>query len=163
MALGSMTRGALALTAGIAIYAGTWIAVGATELTVHNNAMTVAYPALYAGGASLAAAGAFGLAALYRRWARYAAAAAGAAALLFALQRLTFRLEAGNEGLVTREFGLTHRVPWREIAQVDVGADGTFVVTADARRISMDTGLPAESAAIINRTVARRVREAGAR
>jgi hypothetical protein len=164
MRLGTKARGLLAGLAGGVILAGCWISLGSTRLTVHNNAMSVAYPATYAGGAALAAAGALALALLLTdRRLRYGAAIVGVLALALAGQRLTYRLEASNDGLTTREFGITRRLTWREIAQVTVGVDGTFVVMADARRIAMDTGLPPDEAAIINRTVARRVREAGER
>jgi hypothetical protein len=162
MQLGNRGRGVLVGLSGVLIIAGGWLSLGTTRLTVHNNAMSVDYPSGYAAGAALAASGFFALTALLsRRRLRYAAAGAGVLALALAAQRLTYRLEASNDGLVTHEFGLTQRVPWRDIAQVTVGTDGTFVVMADARRIAMDTGLPPDEAAMINRTVARRVREAG--
>jgi hypothetical protein len=161
MGLGSKSRYVLGGLAGSAIFAGSWIALGSTRLTVHNSAMTVSYPALYAGGAALATAGALALAALLtERLFRYAAVLVGVLTLALTAERLTYRLEASNDGLVTRQFGVTTHLPWREIAQVNVGTNGTFVVLADARRIAMDTGLPPDEAAIINRTVARHVREA---
>jgi hypothetical protein len=162
MQLGNKGRGVLMGLSGLVIVAGGWLSLGTTRLTVQNNAMRVDYPSGYGVGAALAAAGFFALAALLRRpRLRYAVAGIGVLTLALAAQRLTYRLEASNDGLITREFGLTRRVAWREIAEVTVGTDGTFVVMADARRIAMDTGLPPDEAAMINRTVARRVKEAG--
>jgi hypothetical protein len=162
MQLGNRGRGVLTGLSGVMIAAGGWLSLGATQLTVHNNAMRVDYPSGYAAGAVFAAAGFFVMAALLRRpRLRYAVAGAGMLALALAAQRLTYRLEASNDALITREFGVTRRVAWRDIAEITVGTDGTFVVMADARRIAMDTGLPPDEAAMINRTVARRVREAG--
>jgi hypothetical protein len=162
MRLGTTQRRILAGLAAGALVAGVWISLGATRLTVHNSAMTVDYPGNYAIGAALAAAAAFALAALAGdRRLRYAALLAGSLGLVHTAERVTYRLEASNDGLRTQAFGITRNLPWQNIAQVTVGVDGTFVVMSDERRIAMDTGLPPEQAAIINRTVARHVREAG--
>jgi hypothetical protein len=163
MRLGRLTQNILwGMAAGVFLV-GAWLSWGVARLTVINNAMCVSYPTSQGLCALLAALGAFGIVALAgRRLPGYAAALLGVLALLFAVQRITYRLEARSDALVAREFGRTQSFRWAQITQVNVAADGSFVLLADARRIEMETGLGPNEAAIINRTVARRVREANA-
>lgn len=157
-------RGGLVGAAIVMVVVGLWLAWGFARLTVLNDAMSVAYPSVQAVGAGVAALGALVLASrVRRRGIRWVAAAVALGALLLAAQRAGYRLEAASSALVSRHFGVTRRLPWREIAQLQVEPDGAFVVTPDAHRIAVDTGLSADEAAIINRTVARRVREASSR
>jgi hypothetical protein len=162
--LSNQGRIVLTTVAAVTLLLGAALSMGAPRMTVFNNAIQVAYPGRYGLAAFVAALGATALFVLVpRRPVRLAAAIAGGLALLFSMDRLGYRLEASHEALVSRSFGVTTRLGWNEISQVTVGLDDTKIVTAK-KRITLDTGgLPADDAAIINRTIARRISEASLR
>lgn len=158
--MGGSARFTLGILAVLVIGMGLWLAWGSARLTVLNDAMTVAYPRVQAAGALIAASAALALAFLFRRRdLRWAAGILAMGALALAGERASYRLEAESGALHLRRFGWTTRLPWREIVKLTIEPEGMLVVTADARHIEVDSGLAADEAAIINRTVARRVRE----
>jgi hypothetical protein len=162
--MGGNGRLMLGMLTVMVLLVGLWLACGSARLTVLNDAMTVAYPAVHAAGAMVAATAAFALAALTRRRGlRVTAAVVAVGALALAGERIGYRLRAESGALQLRQFGVTTRLPWREIVKLTIEPSGMLVVTADARHIEVDSGLGADEAAIINRTVARRVRESNAR
>jgi hypothetical protein len=164
VSLSKKGRIVLAAGAAVALVACGVLSMGAPRLVVLNNGIEVAYPLRLGLFALGAAAGALALVALAPgRRARLAAAAAAVLALVFSLERIGYRLEASRDGLAARHYGWTTRLGWNEISQVTVGLRGTELVTS-RKRIALDiSALPANDAAIINRTIARRISEANLR
>jgi len=95
---------------------------------------------------------------------RWAAAVAAAAAAVFALGRVVHRLDAGNAGVVDRGLLGTTRLGWREVRRVDAGPDLILLWGPGEAQVRIETtGLSPEQRAILERTIARHVREAQAR
>ncbi len=134
---------------------------GPPRLTWLNSGLRVEYPWPRAAGALLATAGAGLLAVGARRRApRILLAILAAAALAFALERLVYRLEAGEPGLVRRGLLGSTTVAWREVAHVASAPDAVVVVTTSGERIVLATSdWDPQGVAQLERTMARRVRE----
>jgi hypothetical protein len=153
------------LAAAIAVLlAGLWFAFGPPRAVWLNTGLRIDYPWPRGASALAAALGAAGLAVLAtpRALRLLATAGAGVAAVTGAAL-LFYRLEALDEGLVERHLLGTTRLAWSEIASVSPQSDA-LIVTGRSQEIRIDTGpLPPDLRASLERTIARRVREASER
>jgi hypothetical protein len=149
--------GAVVLVLGVLL--STW---GPPRLIWLNTGLRADYPWPRAAGALLAAAGAGLLVLAARRSALRAFFAILAATLFgFALQRAVYRLEAGAAGLAEHGLRGSTRVAWRDVARVDSEAGDVVVVTTSGERLRLGTrAWDPQAVAQLERTIARRVREA---
>jgi len=153
------------LAAALALLlAGLWLAFGPPRAVWLNTGLRIDYPWSRGAAALAAALGAAGLAvAATRRTLRFLAAAGAGVAAMAGAALLFYRLEALAEGLVERRLLGTTRLAWSEIASVSPQAEA-LIVTGRSLEIRIDTGpLPPDLRASLERTIARRVREAGER
>jgi hypothetical protein len=96
-----------------------------------------------------------------RRWLRLLGALACLGFAIFGLDRLLYRLEAGPEALSSRGLLGLRVIPWREVDQVQTGPDTVAVAGRGGVRIQVRTsGFGPDQRASLERTIARRVREA---
>ncbi len=152
-----MARAAL-LAAAVAALA---LAAGPPRLVWENAGLRLDHPprragAAFAGAAALAAAP-LGL----RRRYRALGAAAALAACTLGAQRLSWRVEVVEAGVSTRDLWGATRLSWREVEAVEPAAGGIRVKAANGRAVTLETsGLRVEDRLRLERTVARRVREA---
>jgi len=142
--------------------AGAMFSGGPPSFTWVNDGLRVHYSWRHPVAAAAAAAGAAVLGLSLRRpVARTALALLALGALLLAADRLRYRLEAGGEGIAERSLLGSTRMAWSEVGRVDSRADGLVVTAVSAARISVPTrGWPPHDVAQLERTIARRVREA---
>ena len=154
---------ALFLAGMVGTLVGAVFSFGGPRFAWHNSTLLVDY----AGARSLAALGACGGATLAAwaaprvaaRWALIAAATVGGA---FGLHRTVYRLEADPLALAQRGVLGTDRVPWKDVSHVERGPAVLVVWGNGDAQVRIGTGdLPAEERSILERTVTRRVREAG--
>ena len=160
-----MTLRRAGLAAAFAVLlAGLWFAFGPPRAVWLNTGLRIDYPWSRGAAALAAALGAAGLAALATpRVLRLLATVAAGVAALAGATLLFYRLEALDEGLVERRLLGTTRLAWSEIASVSPQSDA-LIVTGRSLEIRIDTGpLPPELRASLERTIARRVREASER
>lgn len=153
------------LAAAIAVMlAGFWFALGPPRAVWLNTGLRIDYPWSRGVSAIAAALGAAGLAVLATpRALRFLATAGAGVAVVAGATLLLYRLEALSEGLVERRLLGTTRLAWPEIASVSPQADA-LIVTGRSQEIRIDTGpLPPDLRASLERTIARRVREASER
>lgn len=145
----------------VVLLAGLWFALGPPRAVWLNTGLRIDYPWSRGAAALAGALGAAGLAVLSTRTVLRFLAIAGAGILTLAGATLLFyRLEALDEGLVERRLLGTTRLAWPEIASVSPQADAV-IVTGRSREIRIDTGpLPPDLRASLERTIARRIREA---
>jgi hypothetical protein len=148
---------------GATLVAGAVMAFGAPRLVWLNAGPRLEYPAALAIAAAAAAAGASLLAAVATpRAGRLAFALLAAGLLALAAERLLYRLEVVDDGVQVRGLFGSRRLPWASVAHVDLRPDALALVDADHAAIEIGTsGLSADERASLERTVARRVREAG--
>jgi hypothetical protein len=142
--------------------AATTVALAAPRLTWENAGLAVRHP-LHHGGAALVGAAALAAAALSgtrRPIAVLVLAAAGALAALGA-QRLAWRVEAVEAGLHERTLTGWTRVDWREVELVEPRSDVIRVGARNGTSIALGTGgFAPEDRARLERTIARRIKEA---
>ena len=156
----SLRRAALA--AAIAtLLGGLLLAFGPLRAVWLNTGLRVDYPWPRGTSALVAAGGALGLAVLLRpRVLRLLAGALSIALALGGAALLLYRLDALAEGLVERRLLGTVRLAWSEVTAVQPEPEAV-VIAGGARRIRIDTTqLSPEQRAGLERTIARRVREA---
>jgi hypothetical protein len=148
--------------AGLVLVAGVPWALGPPHAVWLNAGLRIDYAWHRSVAALAAAGGAWTLAALLRQnFLRMLAALLGAAALILAGALLFYRLEALETGL--RERGLlgTTELPWTAVASVQQEPNALAVRDASGRLIRIDTAvLTPDQRASLERTIARRVREA---
>ena len=162
-----MTKRALLAAAGVlSLGGGVWLALGPPRITLVNAGLRIEYPWSQGIGAGLATIG-LGLAAAAVparwRWARIALAVLALAAAGVAVDRLAYRLEADDRGLVSRSWMGPTVVPWAEVTRVQSGPEVVVVWGKDDAQVRVDTShFEPQQRATLDRTIARRVRE-GAR
>jgi hypothetical protein len=152
--------GALAAIAVLA--AAAWLIRAPMRITLVNTTLRIDDP--WTRAASLALAG-VGLAALAfalpaRRSMR--GLLAGAAVITFAVAAATALtwLEARPEVLTSRRWFLRTTIPWDEVSRVDSWRDAVVVWSASGARVVIDARrLDAQQRAVLERTIARHVRE----
>ena len=145
----------------VVLLAGLWFALGPPRAVWLNTGLRIDYPWSRGAAAFAAVLGAAGLAVLATHPVLRFLATVGAGVLALAGATLLFyRLEALDEALVERRLLGTTRLAWPEIASVSPQADAV-IVTGRSLEIRIDTGpLPPDLRASLERTIARRVREA---
>jgi hypothetical protein len=147
----------LALAAVTAVFA-----FGSPRFTWQNEGLFVDRPPRQ-GAAAVVAASALAAAALSGRSRAIAAAgvaAAGALAVLGA-SRLAWRVEAIQDGLHERTIGGRTRIAWSEVERVEPRQETIRLRARDGTEIVVSTrGFAPEDRTRLERTIARRVREA---
>ena len=152
----------LALASLAALLLGLWGAWGAPRLTLSNAGLGIDYPALR----SLALLGAAAVAAvlvfvLPRRALGVLALVAVTGFSILGLHRLAYRLEVGPAGVSVRDLRGSRRLAWRDVTRVEPDPHSLLLQGRGGDRALIDTsGFTPEQRASIERTVARRVREA---
>ncbi len=142
--------------------AATAVALAAPRSTWENAGLTIQHPP-HQGAAALL--GAAALAAVARSGTRrpaavFALAAAGTLAALGA-QRLAWRVEAVEAGLHERTLTGWTRVAWRDVELVEPRPDAIRLRARNGTSIAVATrGFAAEDRTRLERTIARRVKEA---
>ena len=159
-----MTLRRAALAAALAtLVGGLLVAWGPLRAVWLNAGLRIDYPWPRGASALVAAGGALGLAALTRpRALRFLAAALSIVLGLVGAGLLLYRLEALDEGLVERRLLGTVRLAWSDVTAVQTEPEALLVAGA-ATRVRIDTTqLSPDQRASLERTIARRVREASA-
>jgi hypothetical protein len=132
------------------------------RLSVSNTSLVLRYPT--SAGLGLLSTGAgllVGGAAFRRTLARVPLVGLGAIVLLVGADRMLFRLEAGPQSLT--EDGLLGRttIPWSEVRRVEPGSSVVVLWGRGDTQIRVVTDwLSPDDRAVIDRTIARHVREA---
>jgi len=148
--------------AGLAAAAlGLGLSLGPPRFTWANAGLQIAHPPAQ-GLAALAGALALGLSVAGRspRALRIAGLAVAAVLATFGGQRLAWRLDALEAGVVERRLTGTTRLPWGKIDRVDSRPAEIEVAGRDGTRLRIATGgFPLEDRARLERTISRRVRE----
>jgi hypothetical protein len=154
---------AAAFAAIATLVAGLLLAFGPLRAVWLNAGLRIDYPWPRGASALVAAGGAAGLAALTRpRALRFLAAALSIVLGLVGAGLLLYRLEALDEGLVERRLLGTVRLAWSDVTAVQTEPEALLVAGA-ATRVRIDTTqLSPDQRASLERTIARRVREASA-
>lgn len=154
-----------ALFAAVAtVMGGLLLALGPLRAVWLNAGLRIDYPWPRGASALVAAGGALGLTVLARpRALRLLAGALALALGLVGAALLLYRLEALGEGLVERRLLGTVRLAWSEVTAVRAEPE-SLVVAGAATRVRIDTTqLSPDQRAGLERTIARRVREASER
>lgn len=155
---GRIVLGALGIATAVI---GAGLTTTPPRLTMLNSAIEVRYPGTHAAGTWLIAAGLGALAfALPRRPLRIAGTGAALVAAGFGLSSTVYRIEANDTALVAHHALRETRITWPQVTHVE-SKDASILVQAGAERhIRIDTGaLSPDQAAVLDRTIARRVRE----
>jgi hypothetical protein len=137
-------------------------AFGSPRFTWENAGLRVDHPP-WRGAAALVAALALAAAALAggSRPARAAGLAAAAALGLLGAHRLAWRVEAVEAGLHQRTIAGWTRIPWRDVERVEPRPQALRLRARDGREVVLSArGFAAEDRTRLERTIARRVREA---
>jgi hypothetical protein len=147
---------------GAALLAGALLCAGPPRLTWINDGLRVDYPWPRALAALAAAAGAAVLAASLRRaGVRVAFALLSLAALAVATHRFRYTLEVGGDGIVESGLTVPTKMGWGDVGRVDSRGGDLTVTAASGARVAVSTrGWPPHEVAQLERTIARRVREA---
>jgi hypothetical protein len=142
--------------------AATAVALAAPRFTWENAGLTVQHPP-HQGAAALVGATALAATALSgtRRPAAVFALAAACAVAALGAQRLAWRVEAVEAGLHERTLTGWTRVAWREVELFDPRPDAIRLRARSGTSITVATrGFAAEDRTRLERTIARRVKEA---
>jgi hypothetical protein len=142
--------------------AGAVAAFGSPRFTWENEGLRVEHPP-HRGVAALLGASALAGAALSGRSRRVAAVGLAAAAALGLLgaHRLAWRIEAVEAGLHERTIAGWTRIAWRDVERVEPRPEALRVRARDGRETVVGArGFSAEDRTRLERTIARRVREA---
>ncbi len=144
-----------------AIGVGALFALGGPRITLTNAAVRIDYPWSHGAGALTVAVGlAVVAAAVPRRAARLLFGLLASAALLASLERLAYHLDTDEAGLVSYGLTGTTTVRWAQVTRVESGPSVVVVWGFGDTQIRVDTsGFKAEQRAILDRAIARRVRE----
>jgi hypothetical protein len=142
--------------------AGAVAALGSPRFTWENAGLHVEHPPLRGVAALLGAAALAGAGLSGRSRAVAAAGLAAAAALgLLGAHRLAWRIEAVEAGLHERTIAGWTRIAWRDAERVESRPEALRLRARDGREIVVGTrGFSAEDRTRLERTIARRVREA---
>ncbi len=142
--------------------AATVFAFGSPRFTWQNEGLRVDHPPRQ-GAAALVAASAVAAAALSGRSRPVAAAGLVAAAALgvLAVSRLAWKVEAVQDGLHERTIAGRTRIAWSDVERVEPRPETIRLRARDGTEIVVSTrGFAAEDRTRLERTIARRVREA---
>jgi hypothetical protein len=142
--------------------AGAVAALGSPRFTWENAGLRVEQPPLRGVAALLGAAALAGAGLSGRSRAVAAAGLTAAAALgLLGAHRLAWRIEAVEAGLHERTIAGWTRIAWRDAERVESRPEALRLRARDGREIVVGTrGFSAEDRTRLERTIARRVREA---
>lgn len=153
-----------ALAASAVLLAGVAFTWGPPRAVWLNAGLRIEYPWPRSAAAFVAALGAAGLAVLApRRSLRLLATGLAAAVAFVGAGLLLYRLEALDQGLVERRLLGTARLAWSEVASVQPEPEA-LVISGAGTRMRIDTGpFTPDQKAGLERTIARRVREASSR
>ena len=155
-------RAAAAACALACAAAGASLAGAPMRITLANAALRIDDPWMQPLALVLAALAALAVAAALppRRLHRGLLAACAAVLLLAAANAATASLEAGPEALAVRRWFVRTAIPWSDVSRVDARHDGVTVWAASGGAADFDaTRLSGEQRAMLDRTLARRVRE----
>jgi hypothetical protein len=142
--------------------AATAFALGPPRSTWENEGLRVRHPPGQVAAAVLGAA-ALAAAAVPPRPRAFAVLAVGAALGLagLAAHRLAWRVEAVQSGLHERTLAGWTRIAWQDVESVDSRGASVVVRSRDGRAVALaGRGLGAEDRTRLERTIARRLREA---
>ncbi len=158
-------RDAALILAAIVTVLGLYLALGPPRVLWLNTGLRIEYEWTRGAAALLAAAGVAGLAVGVRKTpARVLLAGLAAAVAAFGAYRLAYRVEAVEDALRLRTLLGATVVPWATISRVDITPDALTVTRGKGPIWSIPTrDLTPDQRAAFERTVARRVREAGER
>jgi hypothetical protein len=160
-----MARRLLTAAIGLGLLAaGGWRSLATPRLTLVNTGLRIDYPWPQA-LALLAAALGLGLLAwaVTRPWLRWTAVAAALAVATAAGARLAYRLEADRGGIQDRGLLGSTRLEWKDVQRVTPGPALLLLWGAGDTQVRIDTGgFNPEQRAMLERSIARRVREAQA-
>lgn len=150
----------LSLTAAVALAA---LALGGPRFTWANEGVRVEHPRAQPAAAVGAALAVVAAAAGARRRALLVAAGLGAVALAgLAAHRLVWRIDAVDSGLEHRSLGGRVRLGWSDVEAVQPTLRAVSLRARDGTTVVIGTGSFApEDRVRLERTIARRVREAG--
>ena len=152
----AIVAGAL-VVAAVALY----LSLGPPRVLWLNAGLTLAYDGTKGLAALVAAAAVAALAFLTpRRAGRVAALVAASGLLVFGVHRLVYRVDAAADAIAARNILGTTRIPWKAVTRIDA-TPGHLTAVADGAAIRIGTAsLSADERAALERTVARRLREA---
>lgn len=158
----SLPRPFLVGAAVALLLVGSYGSMGPARLTALNAGLRVDYPWRLAASACLASAAAVALVIGVRRlWVRLALGVLAVLGLYATLHLALFRFEAGDPGVVLRDVFGSQRLAWSDVARIESGPGLRVLVTLDNRRVALDTtDLPGADLAALDRTMARRLRDA---
>jgi hypothetical protein len=144
-----------------AISAGAFFALDGPRITLTNAAVRIDYPWPYGAGALAVAVGlALVAAAVPRRAARLVLGLLALAVFLASIERLAYHLDTDEAGLVSYRLTGRTSVRWAQVSRVESGPSIVVVWGFGDTQIRVDTsGFKPEQRAILDRVIARRVRE----
>jgi hypothetical protein len=145
----------------LAIAGGAWASFGSPRITLVNAGLLIEYP-WRQGAGGLAAALGLALVALAVpvRWARITTAVLALGAAVLGLDRLTYRLQADDRGLVSRNWLGPTVVSWADVTRVQSGPEVVVVWGNGDAQVRVDTShFEPQQRASLDRTISRRVRE----
>jgi hypothetical protein len=154
-------RNAVLALAALVAAAAFYFSLGPPRVLWLNAGLTLAYEGTKGVSALVAAAAAAGMAfATPKRPAQVVAFLAAAALAVFGAGRLLYRVDAVAEALSVRTILGTTRIPWKAVTRVDT-TPGHLTAVAEGAAIRIATAsLSPDERAALERTVARRLREA---
>lgn len=158
----AMTRRQTLVALGVAlVVGGGFLSVGPPDLVLLNASLRLQYPWIRGIGALLATVGVLLSAAAIRSLApRLLCGALAVAPLLISLHLFRYRLEATDAGLVSRGVLGSTAIGWKEVQNVERGADLLLISGPGSARIRVDTtDFEPEQRASLERTISRRVKE----
>jgi hypothetical protein len=151
-----------ALAAITLLAAAAWLARAPMRITLVNTTLRIDDPWTRTAAFALAGAGLAGLAAALpaRRMMRGLLVACAVLTLATAAATAFTWLEARPEVLTGRRWFLLTTIPWNQVSRVDSWRDAIVVWSASGARIAIDVRrLDAQQRAVLERTIARHVRE----
>ena len=152
--------GALAAVAVLA--AAAWLVRAPMRITLVNTTLRIDDPWTRAAAFALAGLGLAALAAALpaRRWLRGLLVACAVLTFGVAAATAATWLEARPEVLTARRWFFLTTIPWNEVSRVDSWRDAVVVWSASGARVVIDARrLDAQQRAVLERTIARHVRE----
>ena len=155
-------RAAAAALAVACAAAAAVLAQAPMRITLANAALRIDDQWMRAAAGVLAAVAALAVAAALppRRLHRALLAGCAAVLLLAGANAATASLEAGPDALAVRRWFVRTAIPWSEVSRVDARHDGVTVWAASGAAADFDARrLSGEQRAMLDRTLARRVRE----
>ena len=152
--------GALAAIAVLA--AAAWLIRAPMRITLVNTTLRLDDSWTRAASFALLALGLAALAAALpaRRWLRVLLAACAVLTLAVAAAAASTWVEARPEVVTARRWFLLTTIPWNEVSRVDSWRDAIVIWSASGAQVVIDARrLDAQQRAVLERTIARHVRE----